>query len=481
MTVQEDVDKDDGEGGDSHPDGFSDNFNKEHKGMGFGDYLMYSQEDSLFELPIKTGYNLNFSELNDSLPASNVPQLSQPSKKVRFENDEIEHDGNGSATSVSRDMDGSNGDNEDGVNTSQDDDLELSPKASANGKPREDIENLIQKASVFNEVLGENLAKLNTLSSDGLPSRVMSRMGSEMSTARSDSMSCFALSDSEGDGELMLDSGHSGSDPFTHSNILSQINGEYSEDDGVLLLSPYQSSTMYNNFIDTEIGPASSTERVNEEQFFEISPPENFQAGGNKTSDIVHDNTCVLLSKYQHNNEIFEYSVEDTMHNYTETLDILLRLSENENMISEKADNNENYHYFSMKSSPSISHHDFIQRIQNKCMFGSIIYLGATYLLQILFLTREYNDGPLRLKHKLQQNEVHRVIVGTIRIATKLLEDFVHSHQYICKVCGISKKLMTKLELALIFCLKDNNLLINSEKLSATACILEELKAQESQ
>lgn len=132
---------------------------------------------------------------------------------------------------------------------------------------------------------------------------------------------------------------------------------------------------------------------------------------------------------------------------------------------------------FTMKSTPSLSAQSFLQRIQSKCNFGAVIYLTAAYLLQILVLTRDSPDKPVRIRLRLRRNEVHRLIIATMRVATKLVEDFVHSHEYFSKVCGISKKLLSKLEVSLVMCIKNEELMITNGKLAASFKILDELKS----
>lgn len=132
---------------------------------------------------------------------------------------------------------------------------------------------------------------------------------------------------------------------------------------------------------------------------------------------------------------------------------------------------------FTMKSKPSVSAEIFLGRIQNKCEFGPIIYLAAAYLLQILFLTRDNPDSNIRVRLKLRENEIHRLIISTVRVSAKLVEDFVHSHEYFSKVCGVSKKLLSKLEVSLIMCIKNERLMITKQKLTASQKILDELQS----
>ncbi|KAL3235737.1 Pcl10p [Nakaseomyces bracarensis] len=132
---------------------------------------------------------------------------------------------------------------------------------------------------------------------------------------------------------------------------------------------------------------------------------------------------------------------------------------------------------FTMKSTPSVTPEGFLQRIQSKCNFGAVIYLTAAYLLQILVLTRDTPESKIRIRLRLRYNEVHRLIIATMRVAAKLVEDFVHSHEYFSKVCGVSKKLLSKLEVSLVMCIKNEELMITNEKLSASLKILDELRS----
>lgn len=433
------------------------------------DLLLFNHDDSIFELPLKDKYNLkgsNFSELNDDLLATHVPVLSHPSKKVRFENSDnvpdqqgdTEEEGSGSTTSVSHQE-----------HESDRDSLPTSPHT----KSRIEVENLLEKANAFNEFVSENIERMNPISSEILaPPRINSqgRMGSD---ARSDSISGFALSDSEYDADSVLErvNSQNTNDPFTHSNIESQLGGTFDN----LRNSPVYTG-ITNNFVDDDNSGSTSNNNYTEFEEFEIQVPDDFKPNALKKADI-QDNQSLLFSKYGFNSELNDISVEEALENYLETLELIINNSKDESKLAAYMDDDPHYETFSMRSAPSIEYRRFVQRIQNKCMFGSIIYLGATYLVQILFLKREDQNGPVRLKRRLHENEIHRVIIGTIRISTKLLEDFVHSHEYICKVCGISKKLMTKIELALIFCLKNDNLLVNSAKLMATKYILDDLRA----
>lgn len=110
---------------------------------------------------------------------------------------------------------------------------------------------------------------------------------------------------------------------------------------------------------------------------------------------------------------------------------------------------------FCMKSSPTLSYSEYLDRIESKCSFPSVVYMMASFLL-IRYCNLQYNEqhSYFSTSNHLQHNSVHRLIVALIRVSAKLLEDRVHSHPYFSKVCGISKKLLTKVELALVLILQ---------------------------
>ncbi|EHN02477.1 Pcl10p [Saccharomyces cerevisiae x Saccharomyces kudriavzevii VIN7] len=186
-----------------------------------------------------------------------------------------------------------------------------------------------------------------------------------------------------------------------------------------------------------------------------------------------------LLLGIPDNAEVPYISVDDALANFSETIELLLKLSDDEKCTISKNDvGKKEYANFYMKSKPSLSSVDFLRRIQDKCEYEPAVYLVATFLMDTLFLTRnERNNNALQLKLKLQEKEVHRVIIASVRLSTKLLEDFVHSHEYFSKVCGVSKRLLSKLEISLLVCLCNNELMIGNKKLAAAQLVLNELRA----
>lgn len=119
---------------------------------------------------------------------------------------------------------------------------------------------------------------------------------------------------------------------------------------------------------------------------------------------------------------------------------------------------------FAMNELPSVSLDAFLERIQNKCMFGAVIYAGATYLLQILLLEGE----PAHLRAEVTPCHTHRLVISSLRLAAKLTEDFVHSHHYYAKVVGVSGRLVARLERSLLRLLQVRELCITEKRLLAS-------------
>lgn len=131
---------------------------------------------------------------------------------------------------------------------------------------------------------------------------------------------------------------------------------------------------------------------------------------------------------------------------------------------------------FYMKSSPSLSFEEYLDRIHAKCTFSSITYITAMYLLQRLTINNDAKEWEIKFPIKLSQ--VHRLVAALIRISTKLLEDCVHSHDYFSKVCGVSKKLLIKLEVHLIASLDYKGMVITNNRLRSATNIYEQLKLE---
>lgn len=354
---------------------------------------------------------------------------------------------------------------------------------SDNVNSKRGIEDLLENANQVNNFIGENLDKLNTFNSDSNSNMRDSifKIISDAGTTRTESLSNFNLSENDSD------TANSHSFDNMEANIVNILDNE--DSDGNI----YNSNEPLND-PEHEIDDNTNSNSEYSVTNTELQSMSLFDFSEQTCLKAVHD---YLSLKEQHlspdNKQDFEVHplydpqtikienleipVEDSINNFEETINVIYELSHRDNMLAEPIDSLPNrFQTFSMKNVPSISYHDLLQRIQSKCMFGSIIYQTATYLFQILLLSRNNDNEQMKCTHTLHHEEIHRIIIATIRIGAKLTEDFVHSHQYFCKVCGISKKLLSRLEASLLICLKQNRLMITCERIAASSVILEELR-----
>lgn len=361
--------------------------------------------------------------------------------------------------------------------------FETDDEEDENRRNKRGIEDLLQNASEVNDFIGENLDKLNTFTSESNNSMKNSlyKILSDVGTTRTESLSNFDLSENE------LDTVNSHSFDNIEANIDSILNNEDCTTPEENLYNSHESMS--------DLGHPREEERDDRDGHNELSSMTLFDYSESTCKKSIQD---YLMLKEQHktcgskpdidfpiellydpnliNLDNTEISVDQAMANFEETINLISDLSHRDNMVSENMSNPNKFHTFSMKNVPSLNYHDLLQRIQSKCMFGSIIYQTATYLFQILLLSRNSLNERIKCTHVLHHEEIHRIIIATIRIGAKLTEDFVHSHLYFCKVCGISKKLLSRLEASLLICLKQNRLMITCERIAASVAILEELR-----
>ena len=351
-------------------------------------------------------------------------------------------------------------------------------------KSKRGIEDLLQTASELNDFIGDNIDRLSALNSDGNTSvrNSLYKLLSDNGTNRTESLSNFDLSE---DGLDTICTGNSENIDVTLDNILP--NGELCRSEDNINNVDDKNDDIGHPYLDTEnsIFNNQSVDSTSPFDFSEVSCRKTIQNyivnkeenNITKINELDDDFQIKLLYDPNNNNiENISFSVEQAIANFEETIRLISDLSHREDMLDDQLTSPNKFHTFRMKNTPSISYHDLLQRIQSKCMFGSIIYQTATYLFQILFLRKHQSNENMKCTHVLHQDEIHRIIIATIRVGAKLTEDFVHSHQYFCKVCGISKKLLSKLEASLLICLKKNKLMITCERMAASVDILDELR-----
>lgn len=428
---------------------------------------IYDDDDDIgIDLPLKPNLlkNRNFLDIDNSeLP------LMRPGQKVRFQ---IDHAPDGDNIDLDRHLsDSERGDNDDDT---QCESVVSDSEGGSRSRSKESVEELLHHASEVNDYVAENINKLKMYPSNSASNRTLQRIMSS-TNPRTESLSTFNLSDTEFDDPYNLDHQSMGSTSHFGDDETSSL-------DHVSTASEIQHiiSDSSKNSSDTFDDNASDTTSVAERETFTfdaetclhnvrefIERDNEMEEAERKAAEEAQDDGLTFV----------ELSVDEAKGNFLRVIDLVIALSKREDLgdydISET--NKKHFHNFVMKNLPSLSYQDFVERIQSKCMFGSIVYQSATYLLQVLFLKKDSPEDPYKLKHRLYDNEIHRVIIASIRIATKLIEDQVHSHQYFCKVCGVTKKLLTKLEVALVMCLKDDDLVITRKMLAKSVLVIDEM------
>lgn len=388
----------------------------------------YNEGDEVFELPLKASnfrYK-NFSALNDDWGSfSNNCSNSGIGKRVRFDN---------------------NGGCENEDNRYADD--------SSNGRSRSDspkgkrkVEELLQYANQVNEYLALNLEKIDSfrselMNSDGVPYKSISSENTAGTTATtvSGSISNFELSENEVDDDNKYSLNASVSSDFERTWDSEPLL-QYSRNEELKVPSLEE--------IIQQVRRANEREEVNENKIMKENDPSN------SICETVEISQAISI--------------------FQDTINCVLRMSEIED-VPVAYSHHWDYSHFFMKSLPSVPYQDFIARIQSKCLFSPAVFLASAFLLQTLCLIRDETNGKLHLRHKVQNPHVHRLVIACVRISTKIMEDYVHSHHYFCKVCGISKGLLSRLEMSLVACLKDEKFIVTRKRLASTSKVRDELR-----
>ncbi|SMN21533.1 similar to Saccharomyces cerevisiae YGL134W PCL10 Pho85p cyclin [Maudiozyma saulgeensis] len=429
-------------------------------------YSMYDDDDDIgIDLPLKPNIlqNRNFLDIEDE-EARLFPNV----QKVRFQID-AEKDSDPltlKSSTTENDFD----DIQSGSGVSDTDTV-------TRNKNRESVEELLQHASEVNDYVAENIDKLKAYPTNhSASSRNLQRILSG-TNPKTESLSTFDLSDVDTDDAYDLDHvstgsiSHSGDNkertPLEQVTTASEIEEILSNDGNSQDNDDIDSRSMSNQSTIDDSPPM-------ERQAFQFDQ----QTCINNARDFIHRREEAKHEEVSNEDDdlvFVEISVEEAMNNFERVIQLMRDLSHKWDTqdceISET--NKRHFDNFIMKNTPSLSYQDFISRVQSKCMFGSIVFQSATYLLQVLFMRKDSPDQKYKLKHRLQDNEIHRIIIACVRVATKLIEDQVHSHQYFCKVCGVTKKLLTKLEVSLVLCLKDDDLVITRKMLAKSVRVID--------
>jgi len=111
---------------------------------------------------------------------------------------------------------------------------------------------------------------------------------------------------------------------------------------------------------------------------------------------------------------------------------------------------------FFSKKPPPISIHDYLLRLHRYCPMSTGVYLAAGVYIHKLAI--EDRTVPVTLR------TVHRLLLATLRVAMKALEDLSYPHARFAGVGGVSEKELAKLEISVCY-LMDFNLRVDNDLL----------------
>ena len=111
---------------------------------------------------------------------------------------------------------------------------------------------------------------------------------------------------------------------------------------------------------------------------------------------------------------------------------------------------------FFSKKPPAISIDDYLLRLHRYCPMSTAVYLAAGCYIHKLALED--------LSVPVTSRTVHRLLLASLRVAMKALEDLSYPHQRFAGVGGVSEKELAKLEISLCY-LMDFELKVTNELL----------------
>lgn len=98
---------------------------------------------------------------------------------------------------------------------------------------------------------------------------------------------------------------------------------------------------------------------------------------------------------------------------------------------------------FSLKSTPSLTLTQFLERLNHYCGFSTAVYLATTLYIHKLTVQKSII--------KLDKLNVHRLVIAALRISCKTLEDMNYKQPFIAKICGVNKDDLLFLEITFLF------------------------------
>ncbi|KAL1852941.1 hypothetical protein Plec18167_008926 [Paecilomyces lecythidis] len=98
---------------------------------------------------------------------------------------------------------------------------------------------------------------------------------------------------------------------------------------------------------------------------------------------------------------------------------------------------------FFSKKAPPISLEEYISRLQRYCPMSAAVYLAAS-----LYITRLATVEKIIF---LTPRNVHRLVLASLRVAMKALEDLSYPHSRFARVGGVSERELSRLEISFCF------------------------------
>ncbi len=98
---------------------------------------------------------------------------------------------------------------------------------------------------------------------------------------------------------------------------------------------------------------------------------------------------------------------------------------------------------FWLKSLPSLSVRQYLERIHKFCKLSTSMYLATSYFIYKICIDLQLMP--------LNENNVYRLISACLRVSGKLLEDLNHKPTFFSDICGLSRKDLSRIELGCLY------------------------------
>lgn len=98
---------------------------------------------------------------------------------------------------------------------------------------------------------------------------------------------------------------------------------------------------------------------------------------------------------------------------------------------------------FFSKKAPAISLEEYLSRIQRYCPMSTAVYLAAS-----LYITRLVTIEKIIF---VTPRNIHRLVLASLRVAMKALEDLSYPHSRFARVGGVSERELSRLEISFCF------------------------------